>query len=153
MYGNGYGYFNPYYQPRNTNQSGGQSGGQPIAYMNPSIAQNNPQSRQLLNGKPVDSIDVVKAIDIPLDGSTSYFPLTDNSAIVTKRLSNNGSSEVQIYKLVNEEEKKEKSIPDEFIRKLDKLDNSQALETLLEEIQEIKKELKDIKTKTKGKEN
>ena len=153
MYGNGYGYFNPYYQPINTNQSGGQSGGQPIAYMNPSIAQNNPQSRQLLNGKPVDSIDVVKAIDIPLDGSTSYFPLTDNSAIVTKRLSNNGSSEVQIYKLVNEEEKKEKSIPDEFIRKLDKLDNSQALETLLEEIQEIKKELKDIKTKTKGKEN
>ena len=38
-----------------------------------------------LLGKSVESIDVVKAMDIPLDGSTSYFPLTDGSAIVTKK--------------------------------------------------------------------
>ena len=40
--------------------------------------QNTPQmalNRQnILYGKQVDSLEVVKAIDIPLDGSVSYFP-------------------------------------------------------------------------------
>ena len=36
-----------------------------------------------LQGKSVESIDVVKAMDIPLDGSISYFPLTDGSAILS----------------------------------------------------------------------
>ena len=52
------------------------------------------QSRSLLNGKSVDSLDVVKAMDIPLDGSISYFPLTDGSAIVSKQLQNDGTSKI-----------------------------------------------------------
>ena len=36
-----------------------------------------------LLGKSVDSIDVVKAMDIPL-GNTGYFPLVDGSGIITK---------------------------------------------------------------------
>lgn len=43
-----------------------------------------------LQGKSVDSLDVVKAMDIPLDGSISYFPLTDGSAIITKQLQMDG---------------------------------------------------------------
>ena len=56
-----------------------------------------------LLGKAVESIDVVKATDIPLDGSISYFPLTDNSAIITKQLLDNGSSKITIFKPVKEQ--------------------------------------------------
>lgn len=51
-----------------------------------------------LQGKSVDSLDVVKALDIPLDGSVSYFPLVDGSAIVTKQLQRDGTSKTIIYK-------------------------------------------------------
>lgn len=58
---------------------------------------------QGLNGKQVESIDVVKSIDIPLDGTTSYFPIADGSAIVTKGLQMDGKSKTLIYRLVEEE--------------------------------------------------
>ena len=57
-----------------------------------------------LQGKSVDSIDVVKAMDINLDGSVSYFPLTDGSAIVTKQLQMDGTSKTVIYKPIKEEQ-------------------------------------------------
>ena len=60
-----------------------------------------------LQGKSVDSIDVVKAMDIPLDGSISYFPLTNGTAIITKQLQQDGTSKTIIYKPIQEEEKKE----------------------------------------------
>ena len=50
-----------------------------------------------LQGKSVDSIDVVKAMDIPLDGSVSYFPLVDGTAIITKQLQMDGTSKTIIY--------------------------------------------------------
>lgn len=56
-----------------------------------------------LSGKVVDSMDVVKAMDIPLDGSVSYFPLSDGSSIITKKLQSDGTSKTSIYKLVEEE--------------------------------------------------
>lgn len=56
------------------------------------------QQNFTLQGKVVDSIDVVKATDIPLDGSISYFALSDNSAIVTKQLQPDGTSKVLIYR-------------------------------------------------------
>ena len=54
-----------------------------------------PMFKQQINlqRKSVDSIDVVKAMDIPLDGSISYFPLTDGSAIVSKQLLQDGRIE------------------------------------------------------------
>lgn len=64
----------------------------------------NPQSVQGLQGKSVDSLEVIKAMDIPLDGSTSYFPLIDGSAIVTKQLQQDGTSKITIYKPIEAEE-------------------------------------------------
>lgn len=58
-----------------------------------------------LMGKVVDSADVVKVADIPLDGSTSYFPLVDGSAILTKKLQVDGTSKIVVYKPVVEEPK------------------------------------------------
>ena len=81
-----YNTYNPYFQPQRFDQ--------PL------------QNRALLNGKSVDSIDVVKAIDIPLDGSVNYFPLIDGSAIVTKQLGLNGTTKITVYKPTETEEPK-----------------------------------------------
>ena len=79
-------YFNPYF---NTPQ--------PQTTM-PNMRFNN------LQGKSIDNLEVVKAMDIPLDGSISYFPLVDGSAIVTKQLQQDGTSKITIYKPIEAEE-------------------------------------------------
>ena len=56
----------------------------------------------ILQGKQIDSLDVVKATDIPLDGSVSYFPLADGSAIATKQLQPDGTSKIVVFKLIKE---------------------------------------------------
>ena len=60
--------------------------------------------QNILYGKQVDNLEVVKATDIPLDGSISYFPLVDGSAIVTKQLGLNGVSKIIVYKPTETEE-------------------------------------------------
>lgn len=60
-----------------------------------------------LNGKIVESIDVVKAMDIPMDGSISYYPLSDGTSIVTKQLQMDGTSKIVTYKRMIEEEKED----------------------------------------------
>ena len=60
-----------------------------------------------LQGKQVDNIDVVKATEIPFDGSISYFPLTDGTAILTKQLMQDGTSRINVYKPAPIEEVKE----------------------------------------------
>ena len=95
MYGNNYGY-NPYYQQPRYNTMPQQPIEQPLQT-------NLMSTRNILNGKQVDSIDVVKAMDIPLDGSISYFPLADGTAIVTKQLQTDGTSKTVIFKPVDEE--------------------------------------------------
>lgn len=59
-----------------------------------------PQSVVGLQGKVVDNVDVVKATDIPLDGSISYFPLVDGSAIISKQLQQDGTSKMIMFKPV-----------------------------------------------------
>ena len=97
-----------------------------------------------LLGKVVESIDVVRAMDIPLDGSVSYFPLTDGSAIVSKQLQNDGTSKLVVYKPTKEEKKQ--SVQYLTIETLeDALNEIQELQDIKSDIQEIKKQLKVIK--------
>ena len=97
-----------------------------------------------LLGKVVESIDVVKAMDIPLDGSVSYFPLTDGSAIVSKQLQNDGTSKLVVYKPTKEEKKQ--SVQYLTIETLeDALNEIQELQDIKSDIQEIKKQLKVTK--------
>ena len=80
-------------------------------YFNPYL---NMQSQQVpptpmrynagLQGKSIDNLEVVKAMDIPLDGSISYFPLVDGTAIVTKQLQQDGTSKITIFKPIEAEE-------------------------------------------------
>ena len=80
-------------------------------YFNPYFTQQTQQPQQImsmrynnLQGKSIDNLEVVKAMDIPLDGSISYFPLVDGSAIVTKQLQQDGTSKITIFKPIEAEE-------------------------------------------------
>lgn len=122
----------------------------------PMQPQNTPQmplNRQnILCGKQVDSIDVVKAIDIPLDGSISYFPLTNGSAIVTKQLQQDGTSKIVVYEPVEKKEENQVKYvtPDELHKEIKKIDFSE-LDDLKDDVSELKRDLKDLKNKIKSK--
>ena len=92
--------YNPYY---------GQQTYTPPRYQ-PMEPQYMTQQPKGLLGKSVDSVDVVKAIDIPLDGSVSYFPLTDGSAIVTKQLQMDGTSKIMVYKPIIEQKETDAAV-------------------------------------------
>ena len=49
-------------------------------------------------GKMVDSVEVVKATDIPMDGNMYYFPKADGTEIYAKKWLANGTTEVLTYK-------------------------------------------------------
>lgn len=119
---------------------------QPVEQQFPQYSQTQQIYKQPvgLQGKSVDSIEVVKAMDIPLDGSVSYFPITDGTAIVTKQLQQDGSSKTIVYKPVIEEETEE-SLPkyitvEELDESLKKVDNS----SLKDEIKNLKRQLEDL---------
>ena len=144
MYGNPY--YNPgqRYQPMPTQPIMNQPM-TPQPYIQP-VQQ--PTSQVGLLGKSVDNIDVVKAMDIPLDGSISYFPLTDGSAIVSKQLQIDGTSKIVIYKPTQEDRKEAiqfATIEDiqEAINDLDLSD----IQDLKDDVKEIKKQLKEFKSK------
>ena len=101
-----------------------------------------------LLGEIVDSIDVVKSLKIPLDGSTSYFPLADNSMIVTKQLQNDGTSKMVIYKPTQEDKKEtiQFATLDDIQEAINDLDLSD-IQDLKDDIKEIKKQLKEFKSK------
>lgn len=135
MYGNNY--FNQQQRFQPTQMPMPSVNAQPYI---PSIVQ-NPSPSGLL-GKAVESIDVVKAMDMPLDGSISYFPLTDGSAIVSKQLLDNGSSKITIFKPVKEQNEDMTYITRKDLEKaLNDIDLSE-LDDIKQDIREIKKQLK-----------
>lgn len=124
------------------------------------LRQNQYRPQNSLQGKVVDSLDVVKATDIPYDGSISYFPLTDGTAIITKQLQQDGTSKVVIYKpmIENEEnkyitetdlEKQLKDMDNKFITEDNLRDqlknvNSKDIKDLKEDMKTLKRKLEDI---------
>lgn len=77
-------------------------------------------------------------------GSISYFPLTDGTAIVTKKLQQDGTSKTTIYKPI-EITKEEKEVG-EFVTKTDfeeamnKVNNDE----YKNEIKQLKRQIKDL---------
>lgn len=98
-----------------------------------------------LQGKVVDSIDVVKASEIPYDYSVSYFPLTDNSAIITKQLMPDGTSKTTVYKPVEEPETAAETpkyvTQDELNKALEGIDIGKEYK---DDIKGIKRDIKNI---------
>ena len=97
-----------------------------------------------LQGKSVDSIDVVKAMDINLDGSISYFPLTDGSAIVTKQLQMDGTSKTVIYKPIKEEQEKKEEVKINYLTKDDLVVFKENNNSLKNEIGSIRNQIEGI---------
>ena len=52
-----------------------------------------------LKGRPVSSIDEVRAIAVDFDGSISYFPDLANNRIYTKQINMDGTSTMLMYEL------------------------------------------------------
>lgn len=136
MYGNQY-----YNQPR---------------YQQPMMAQQYmPQqpvqqpTQNYLLGKVVDNIEVVKAIDIPLDGSTSYFPLADNSTIVTKQLQSDGTSKIVIFKPVEAETDCTRYITLEDVKKMLESHENGEIDDIKDEMKDLKKQIKELKSNLK----
>lgn len=143
---------NPYYNPVGYN-SYQQMYRQPIQQMQPiQPIQQSMQSPNFLQGKLVDSIDVVKATDIPLDGSVSYFPIADGSLIATKQLQMDGTTKICVYKPIIENEAVSQVQANNItINDLDdcmkKYDNSVKFEELSKQIEDLKNALKVEKAK------
>ena len=144
MYGNPYYNSGQRYQPMPTQPIMNQPM-TPQPYIQP-VQQ--PTSQVGLLGKSVDNIDVVKATDIPLDGSISYFPLTDGSAIVSKQLQNDGTSKMVVYKPVQEDKKDaiQFATLEDIENAINDLDLSD-IQDLRDDVKEIKKQLKEFKIK------
>ena len=131
MYGNrNFGY--PYQQNQNMQQP--QQPIQPIQPITTNLG---------LQGKSVDSIDVVKAMDIPLDGSVSYFPLTNGTAIITKQLQQDGTSKTVIYKPIKEEQEKKEEVKIDCLTKDD-------LSVFAENNNSLKNEIGSIRNQIEG---
>lgn len=145
MYNNQFGY-NPYYQPMNNFNQPMQNS----AVNAQSSVLNSAVNRQFLNGKLVDNIEVVKATEANLDGSTGYYPLTDGSAIVTKKLLTDGTSKMTIYKPIEEKDtpKVEYVTKDDLKKTIDGIDLSD-IDDLKDEIKELKVEIKKLKKDSK----
>lgn len=116
-------------------------------------AQNMPQmglNRAFLNGKQVESIDIVKNLEIPLDGSISYFPLVNGTAIATKQLMQDGTSKITIYEPKTQKDDIKFATIEDIDKRLEKIDFSE-IDDLKDDLEDLKKELKDIKNKLKTK--
>lgn len=87
---------NPYMDARMANlQQFQQSLQQPMMQQQMPV---NGQQNYGIQGKIVDSIEAVKATDIPMDGNMYYFPKADGTEIYSKRWLQNGQTQILAFK-------------------------------------------------------
>ncbi len=121
---------NPYMERMSQLQQYQQSLQQPIVPTQTTVS-----NQMSALGKMVDSIDVVKATDIPMDGNTYYFPKADGTEVYCKQWLQNGTTRILTFKPVFEDntnnvssdtEKLKISISDEvteaFMKRFDELE-------------------------------
>lgn len=143
-------YNNPYmvYQPRMQQMDQlPQQPMQQVPQMQQPFIQTLQNTQPTLLGKQVESVEVVKATEVPFDGSVSYFPLSDGSAIITKKIQQDGTSKMVVYKPVTEDKKEEPKYV--TVQELEK-----AIRDIdLSEISDLKNDFKDIEKRLKDIEN
>ena len=103
----------------------------------PVVPTQMPGANQQMNviGKIVDSVDVVKATDVPMDGNMYYFPKADGTEIFGKQWLSSGQTRILTFKPVfdddtnnvsNTEEKLKIGLSDEttevFMKRFDELE-------------------------------
>lgn len=55
-----------------------------------------------VNGRVVQSVEMITANDVPMDGSAAFFPMQDMSAIFAKSWNADGTIKTVIFKPINE---------------------------------------------------
>lgn len=127
MYQNNYGQMqNPYMQRMENLQQFQQTLNQPQMV----------QNQFMPLGKVVESIDIVKATDIPMDGNMYYFPKADGSMVYSKKWLPNGSTQILAFKPILEDETNISTTEEEKL-------NLGAFSELLEAIQNDVRTLND----------
>lgn len=118
--------YNPYMQRMENLQQFQQAINQPVQQTQISGISGINQFTPL--GKIVESVDMVKATDIPMDGNMYYFPTADGSLIFGKQWLANGQTRILTFKPILDEE------PDNLSAKQEKF-NISAFSEVLEGIQ------------------
>lgn len=145
MYGNNYGY-QPYFgTQRPTYQQQVQNDVIQQPQFQPQYTQ---PIKTGLQGEMVESLEVVKALNYPLNGSISYFPSTDGTKIFTKQLQMDGNVKISTYnieKMQSEEAEQPKYATIEDIETIFNKFDFKSIDDLRDDISEIKKALKKNK--------
>ena len=96
-------------------------------------------------GKMVDSIDVVKATDIPMDGNAYYFPKADGTEVYCKQWLQNGTTRILTFKPVFEDDTNNLSSDTE---KLKISISDDVTEAFMKRFDELEKRIDDLIPKT-----
>ncbi len=112
----------PYYMPQPQ-----QMGYQPQPMLRPQYVEQ--QSQIGIKGRPVSSLEEVRATSIDFDGSIFYFPDIANKKIYTKQINLDGTSTLNVYEL--------KNIPAEPVINLEQYVTREEFETALSQMKEI----------------
>lgn len=111
----------------------------------PIVPTQTPVSNQISAlGKMVDSIDVVKATDIPMDGNTYYFPKADGTEVYCKQWLQNGTTRILTFKPVLEDNLNNLS-PDTEKLKIGLSD--EVTEVFMKRFDELEKRIDDLMPK------
>lgn len=106
-----------------------------------SLQQNN---QMVPLGKFVENIDVVKTIDIPMDGNMYYFPKADGTEIYAKQWMANGQTRILSFKPILNEGVEENTQSEEKL----KIDGIEEFTEVLEnKLNEFYKKITDTKKK------
>lgn len=148
MYGNNYltGQFSNRYMQPNEQSIYNMQPIQPVQMQQ--YQQQLPQNNTIC-GKLVESVDVARTIETPMNGSKIYLPLLDESKIVVKQLQNDGRTKTIIYEIAKEPiASKEENI--NYVTKHDlnayfKENYEDKINDVVEEVSALKKEIKVIK--------
>lgn len=111
------------------------------------LQQQMPQTNQQMNviGKIVDSVEMVKSMDIPMDGNLYYFPKADGTEIFGKQWLSNGQTRILTFKPVSETEPNNLPQTEEKL----KFDLSEASTTaFMERFDSLEKQINDLMTKS-----
>ena len=135
--------YNPYLQRMENLQQFQQAIQQPMV---PTLMSGANQFNQF--GKVVESVDIVKVTDIPMDGNVYYFPKADGTEIYSKQFMVNGQTRILTFKPVSEEEPNNLSVAQE---KFNISAFSEVLEGIQNEIRLINEKIDKIPKPTKVK--
>ena len=92
-------------------------------------------------GKVVESIDVLKALDVNMDGNVYYFPKADGTEIYTKQWLPNGTTRILTFKPSLDDKVDENTLDEE---KMNVEQFNKVVEGILNEIQTINSKIDKI---------